>query len=236
MWTAFVIGLGAGIAATPHCLGMCGPFSLHLARSDGKGRTLVRLLAFVFGKTFTYVFLGTIAASLGAILFRTTALASLVPAMRLVVAIAIILIGLSMVGLKLPSMKCIKSSPEPGLFTSALGGLPARPGPAASLVLGLAVGFLPCPLPAGMLAVAAASHDLPSAIALMAGVGVGTAPGLVALGVFGAGIDRRFARVGMKLVGVVVVALGLMMLGRVTGLMPSAAHGQAPTCCGTHNK
>ena len=56
----FWIGIAAGLAATPHCAGMCGGFPLHLARAT-EGRPWVRQLLFLVGKTFTYSFLGALA-------------------------------------------------------------------------------------------------------------------------------------------------------------------------------
>jgi sulfite exporter TauE/SafE len=87
-----------------------------------------------------------------------------------------------------------------------------------------------------MLGIAALSHHLPSGIALMAGVGLGTAPGLLMVGLFGAGLNRSYARVGMRAAGVIVVALGLLTIGRATGIVhaKSAVNKVIPPCCGEH--
>jgi sulfite exporter TauE/SafE len=61
----------AGLAATPHCLGMCGGFPLHLAKAGGRGNVVFRQMLFVLGKAFTYMFLGTLAAAFGAIYLKT---------------------------------------------------------------------------------------------------------------------------------------------------------------------
>lgn len=234
MLGAFVVGLVAGLATTPHCLGMCGGFPLHLARSSRHRTAVLRQLLFVTGKSFTYVFLGTLAASLGAIVFKNTSLAAGAPYLRLAAGAITVFFGLLMLGFRLPTIKALQGVSDAGFVRGLFGGLFTSPSPLAAFVLGLGAGFLPCPLPMGMLAVAAASHSIPQGIALMAGVGLGTAPGLVALGLFGVGLDRRSAKVGMRAVGVVVIAIGLLTMGRASGIIAAhhpASHA-APSCCG----
>ncbi len=277
MLTSFLLGLGAGIAAAPHCLGMCGGFPIHLAKSpkSSAGRSIVRQLLFVGGKTLTYTFLGAMAAALGVVLFRDTRFSAWAPAMRIIAGSVTVLFGLVMLGVRLPRTKVLQSgvqscgdmgsaSPEcraqrgvskGGLsggrasirstdraYSALAGSVLARnifgpllvsPGPGAALALGLGVGFLPCPLPMGMLAAAAVSHSVRHGILLMMGVGLGTAPGLVAAGILGAGLDRRFRKVGMRAAGLVVLVIGLMTIGHATGVIatPHASHNPAPCCC-----
>jgi len=237
MWGAFVLGLGAGIAATPHCLGMCGGFPLHLAKSSRRGAALPRQVLFVAGKSLTYVFLGALAGALGVVLFKDTSLARLAPALRLAAGLAIVLFGVLMLGFRLPPIRALQGLAESPIIRGLFGALLVSPGPAAAFVLGLCVGFLPCPLPVGMLAVAAASHDVSRGMVLMAGVGLGTAPGLLAAGLFGVGLDRKLARAGMRAAGVIVLTLGLLTIGRATaGIIHSkagAAH-DVPPCCAGH--
>jgi sulfite exporter TauE/SafE len=71
----------------------------------------------------------------------------------------------------------------------------------------------------------------------MVGVGLGTAPGLLGVGLFGTGIfgaERRFARVGMRAAGVVVVTIALLTIGRASGIISDASpvNHVLPTCCG----
>ena len=238
MWTDFLLGLTAGIAATPHCLGMCGGFPLHLAKSSGERGVVLRQMLFVIGKSFTYVFLGTLAASLGLIVFKNTNLASYAPVLRLIAGLITVTFGLIMLGFRLPSIKPLQNISDTGFIRGLFGGLFSRPSPAVAFTLGLGVGFLPCPLPMGMLAVAAASHDIPQAVALMAGVGLGTAPGLLAVGLFGVGLDRKFAKIGMRAAGVLVLSIGLLTIGRTTGIIHKSnpINHTIPSCCQGHNK
>jgi sulfite exporter TauE/SafE len=119
------------------------------------------------------------------------------------------------------------------LFGGMLGGLLNRPSPSSAFVLGLAVGFLPCPLPLGMLAIAAASHNVPTGIALMAGVGLGTAPGLLAVGLFGSGLNWKLKKTGMRTAGVIVSVIGLLTVCRAIGGIPRShvVDSVVPSCC-----
>ena len=237
MWSSFVVGLIAGLATTPHCLGMCGGFPLHLAKSSKKGTVVLRQVLFVTGKMFTYIFLGTLAASLGAVLFKDTSFEAFAPAIRIAAGAITIAFGLLMLGFKLPSIRALQGVADASLVRGLFGALFTSPSPAAAFTLGLGVGFLPCPLPMAMLAYAAASHSVPHGMAVMAGVGVGTAPGLLAVGLFGAGLNRRFARVGMRLAGVVVLTIGLLTVGRASGLLGKLhATNASPSCCQATHK
>lgn len=235
MLTAFILGFGAGIAATPHCLGMCGGFPLHLAKPDATGSTALRQVLFVVGKSVTYVFLGALAAAAGVVLLRDTSFAQGAPALRVAAGAVTIAFGLAMLGARIPFRRERPKNEglSGGLVSGVLGGLLARPGPASALVLGLGVGFLPCPLPMGMLAAAAVSHSVLHGMALMAGVGLGTAPGLLAVGLFGVGIDRRFKKLGMRAAGVIVVCIGLLTICRATGVMARShvVDSVVPPCC-----
>jgi uncharacterized protein len=230
-----LMGLAAGIAATPHCLGMCGGFPLHLAKSSGRGVAALRQLMFVGGKAFTYVFLGALASAAGVVLLKNSHIAPAAPVLRVAIGVITVVFGLAMLGVRLPSIRAFRGMSDNGVVRRVLGGLINSPSPTAAFCLGLGVGFLPCPLPMGMLALSAASHSVPHGMAIMAGVGLGTAPGLLAVGLFGVGLNRKFAKVGMKLAGMVVLALGLLMVGRATGLVQhkgTAARALPPCCCG----
>lgn len=229
MWGLFVMGLAAGLAATPHCLGMCGGFPLYLAKPSSRGSVSVRLVLFVIGKTFTYVFLGTLAASVGAILLKTTSLSLAKPYLPLAAGGLTVVFGLVMLGLRLPRIKALSGLAGGEPSGGMLRGLLANPGRLSAFVLGLGVGFLPCPLPMAMLLVAAGSHSVPLGMAVMAGVGIGTSPGLIAAGLFGAGLNRSLARVGMRAAGAIVLAIGLLTIGHAVMALMNAQAGAA--CC-----
>jgi sulfite exporter TauE/SafE len=212
---------------------MCGGFSLYLSKSSSVRGGFVRGLLFVLGKMSTYAFLGALAAALGAIIFRNTPLEPYARLMRIGAGAITIAFGLAMLGLRFTALKMPRVI-DSGLIRSLFGGLSATRNPFAGLVLGLGAGFLPCPLPLGMLAIAAGSHSIPAGIALMVGVGAGTAPGLLAAGLVGAGLNRRFSQLGARAAGIVVLAIGILIVGRNVGIL-NHAHSIdkiVPSCCG----
>lgn len=233
MWSAFLIGLLAGFTAFPHCVGMCGGFFLHLSKTEAPGGSIIRQILFICGKTFTYIFLGILASSLGKVVFGNHSLSSVSFMLRISAGLLTVVFGLGMLGITLPSLPLRGKFHE---FTNSIEGLiklPAASGSSSAFVLGLGVGFLPCPLLMGMLSALVGLHDLLYGAALMAGVGLGTAPGLLVVGLLGAGLRHRFKMVGTRAVGVVVLAIGLLILGRTTGLVSGTSIDKVlPACCG----
>ena len=233
MWSAFLIGLLAGFAAFPHCVGMCGGFALYLSKPQNPRGSMTRQILFLCGKTFTYIFLGVLASSLGKALFNGNSLSSASFILRILVGLLTVVFGLAMLGITLPA------SPLNGKFqdlTKYIEGfikLPAGSGSISAFGLGLGVGFLPCPLLMGMLAALVGLHNLFYGAALMAGVGFGTAPGLLAVGLLGTGLSHKFKVIGTRAVGVVVLAIGLLIIGRTTGLVSGTPVDKVlPACCG----
>lgn len=234
MWSAFLIGLLAGFTAFPHCVGMCGGFMLYLSKPQNPRRFLLRQILFLCGKTFTYIFLGILASSLGRVIFKDNSLNNVSFIMRISVGILTVIFGLSMFGVKLPTFSFTKKLHEFVKSIEEFIKLPAGSGISSSFVLGLGVGFLPCPLLMGMLAALISVHNLLYGSLLMAGVGLGTAPGLLAVGLMGSGLHHRFKTIGTRAVGIMVLAIGLMIIGRTTGLVNGIPIDKAlPACCGS---
>lgn len=226
MWRLLLTGFVVGVAAIPHCLGMCGAFPLILSKRPEGYRSTAQQVAFVCGKCFTYVFLGALAGTAGIRLLGENAHPGWTVFLKLALGAVTITFGLAMLGLKIRQ----RWIPGSAIMQHVIGGLPKRNTAATAFLLGLGVGFLPCPLPMGMLAVAVASHDVLKGMALMAGVGLGTSPGLLVVGILGIGLNRRLGRIGMSFAGIVVIGIGLL---NVTRTINSIVHTGAPppACC-----
>ena len=236
MLSAFLMGLAGGAAASAHCAGMCGAFPLHLARSSQRAPVWVRLLLYVTGKAFTYAFLGALAGALGSGLVRSGLLPSSQKALAILAGAVILLFGLGMVGVKLPSLGHRFNAYDWGFVRSVYSHFFAHPGPASSFSLGLANGFLPCPITLAMLGMAAGSQSVAKGIVLMLGVGAGTVPVLAAVGAFGGLVNARWRRVGLRPAGVVVIVLGLMTILRTQELMHRGCHAGAGAPCCSHSE
>lgn len=242
MYTPFLVGLAAGLAAQPHCLGMCGGFPVYVAQSPR--RRTVRQALFIAGKLFTYVFLGGLAAFFGSVVLRAGVLPEARRLLSTLAGAAMALVALGMIGFRLPpvlrGVGAALSEPIRAVATPLLKGGE----PVSAFGLGMVVGFFPCPVTAALLLQCAAWHSVPTGLAAMAGMGVGTAPVLLAAGAFGAGLRwPRLRQVGLKVAAVVVLLLGLTTLARGSGLLPCCMHAnhaavgashsasQMPSCC-----
>jgi hypothetical protein len=99
----------------------------------------------------------------------------------------------------------------------------SRP-PGFPLVVGMAMGFLPCPLIYAGLAGAAASGSPGAGAAILAGVALGTLPALTLAAVFGTAAFRPGTRLFLaRAAGVLLVVTGLLTAGRGFGFRPG--HG-----------
>ncbi|MFB3881547.1 MAG: sulfite exporter TauE/SafE family protein [Armatimonadota bacterium] len=230
------LGLVAGLASTPHCIGMCGAFPLHLSTSGARGaeggdtRRLDvprALLPYLLGKTVSYAFLGALAGLLGQSVFRGGAGERWQSLFSYSLGAILLTAGLAMLGL-LPRLRPPEAlgrlwrAAEP-----AYRALLRAPGPGAALALGAATGFLPCPATFALCAAAAATHSISSGMTLLAGLGLGTAPALLAVGFSGTAARRRLTRLGLRGVASVVIVIGLVTLARPTGLLCRVLPGTA---------
>ena len=213
----------------PHCLGMCGAFPLHLSGSE---RPFSRQLCWHAGRIVTYVFLGFLFSG------------RVVPAAQNVLAVALglvmVVMGLLLMG-ALPSRFRAGETGE-GFFASFIRQIFRAPTGAGALTLGLATGFLPCPIVLGFLAFSAQSGSVLTGMAVMAAVGVGTVWSLLVLGLTGSLFSARLRRWGAVASGVVLVLLGAAtalratpafhhMLGCPVGVHRSADEPPACGCC-----
>ena len=232
------LGLVAGLASSPHCIGMCGAFPLHLSASAGphqeggsvrrrRGHGGQALLPYLLGKTVSYAFLGALAGLLGQSVFRSGSGARWQNAFSYLLGGVMLAAGIAMLGL-LPrvrppaALNRLWRAVEP-LYQALL----RAPGTGAALVLGAATGFLPCPATFALCAAAAATHSVSSGMALLAGLGLGTAPALLAVGFSGIAGGGRLRQLGLRGIGFVVILIGLTTVVRPTGLLCRLLPGKA---------
>jgi uncharacterized protein len=216
------IGLAGGALAFAHCLGMCGGFALHLSRSAGRWTLLGRQMLWHAGKTFTYVFLGAIAAFGGGALGRIPNLPSIQNILSYAAGSIIILMGLSLLGALPVFGRKPSTENRDGLFSSALQQFIREPTLPLSFVLGIATGFLPCPIVLGFLALSAQSGSVITGMSLMAAMGGGTIWSLLLLGLVGQFAAHRARRWSAIAGGVLLVILGAATLARGTELFHRA--------------
>jgi len=215
IWMALI----GGAAAFPHCMGMCGGFALHLAAGDRKTTVLMRQLLWHLGRIVTYVFLGALAGFFGSIVSL-----SKWPAVKdipgYLAGAIMVLMGLSVLGLFPSRRSGFRDSPDGGLFTSIFQQFFQTPSPHSALALGIANGFLPCPITISFLSLAAGSASVPLGMAIMAAMGLGTIWALLILGMTGHVIKARGKRWGAVMLGIALVTMGTWTILRKAKVLP----------------
>lgn len=231
LWIAF----GIGASAFAHCLGMCGPFALHLSRGPGRADVLVNQLLWHAGRITTYLFLGALAGGLSHAILRILTAAWVPKALAFSTGGVMILAGLALLGLR---ARLRPAGEGGGLIASLFGQLMGPPRPAGALALGLATGFLPCPIVLMGLALAVQGGTVPAGLAVMAALGAGTIWSLLLLGLAGRALAAGLRRWGAILAGSLILLMGLVTVLRGTeafhhllGCPPPAKAAPAPCCC-----
>ena len=217
--TLFMIGL----AGSSHCIGMCGGIATGLGFA-GRGAGGVSLvLAYNLGRIASYAVAGALVAGLG---YWGSSYLSLAPVLRAVAGVILILMALYLAGWWPVLVHLEKAGARVWQYIRPLGArfMPVT-GAGQALALGMVWGWLPCGLVYTALAYAAAQgHPLDGALA-MAAFGLGTAPAMVAGGVFSRSLVRFVqARAVRVVMAVVMLAVGLWTLYAVAShLQPGSA-------------
>lgn len=95
--------------------------------------------------------------------------------------------------------------------------------PSAALALGVANGFLPCPLVYAFAAAAVATGSVADAVLLMTAFGLGTVPAMVFMGAAGFLMTPAVRKWGVRFSGAFVLVIGLVTILR--GVVPGLLHG-----------
>ena len=217
IWLAF----STGLIGSTHCLGMCGGIvaSLALAKQGEDSRTrMFTQFIYNLGRILTYTFLGVVAGCIGPALdllsLRSTALWFLVGA-----NLFVILVGLSSAlrfrWLSISSLE----RPAGKLFSSPLKRAAASSSPCAAFPLGLILGFIPCGLVYGPLAIAGGSGSPLKGGAVMAALGLGTLPLMLVFGVASAAISGVLRDNLYRLTGFFMMLMGIAGLWRALAKM-----------------
>jgi hypothetical protein len=229
--TYYLLVFVAGMAGSFHCIGMCGGFACALGSGPhGRGAALVRHLLYNGGRVVTYVFIGVVAGSLGAVAAGSHAHGpglggSFDAGQRLLAIVAgllMIVMALQLFGLFQRLHGVLVGFGGSTLVVALRSLLQAR-GPAAPLAFGVINGFLPCPLVYAFAAQAASTAAPLPGFLTMAAFGLGTFPAMLLMGGIGTLLRPVWRRRGVWLAGTFILVLGLVTIGR--GLLPLAEHG-----------
>lgn len=191
------------MAASFHCIGMCGGIAgMHRLWVGASRSRTVHLLLYHGGRIGTYLSIGALFGAFGTLLLGTQRLLSLVTG---VVIIGISILALFFSPAKVPPLL-------EGLFASLFGWVRGRRGWTASLCFGIFHGLLPCSLVYAFAAKAASTGSVSAGIFTMISFGLGTVPALLfsakLLDLFSPAVRARFISAGslfLLIVGVVTL-------------------------------
>jgi uncharacterized protein len=222
---SLLAALVAGAAGSVHCLAMCGGLSGALglrARRNGAahGKAFVHSVVYQIGRIASYGIAGALVGAFGGVLqtafdFNRVALIARILAGIILIAAAI---GVLFKWRPLGRLELLG-----GRLWNRIAPL-ARAVPAdglhGSLLLGMIWGWLPCGLVYSMLLVAALAGSAFMGAATMLSFGAGTAPAVLAAGLFGGQVWRVAMARGLNF------AAGslLLVFGLVTMLGPLSLH------------
>jgi|JI10StandDraft_1071094.scaffolds.fasta_scaffold33721_2 sulfite exporter TauE/SafE len=219
-------------AASAHCLGMCGGLMVSVAARGERPGALRDFLLLQLGKGTSYAFLGALAGVLGAALTRSPFFVWTTRGLTLVAAIALASAGFTLMGFGRKAAGGFTAAAAPlwgRLFGPLLQSRPAG----FPVVVGLAMGFFPCPLVyAGVAAAAATLSPVKGALTLV-GVALGTIPALAMAAGATRAVDGasgiRWRGAMARVAGVVLILTAAVTLSRaVPGAHDQHAGHAAP--------
>lgn len=209
----------AGIAASGHCLGMCGGIAgaLAMRRPDATfGSKLALALAYNLSRITSYTAAGATAGLLGRTLLKAVDVAPLSIVFRVIAGLIMLAAAARLLfGWRL--LDPIESAGA-GLWrrVAPWAGRQGRSGGLGGAVgLGLAWGWLPCGMTYSMLLLAATTASVPMGAAVMFAFGLGTLPSMVTATVAFERIARSLSsRAALRNVaGMLLLGFGLWTAG-----------------------
>jgi len=216
----FSLVFALGLAASLHCVQMCGPivisYSVSMARCGALRReTILAHLSYNAGRVVTYAGLGALAGAAGSGIGMLGKMAGLASAARLISGAAMIVTGILM--LRVLPQKALVQVERRGViafFSRSIGRLLMSSRALGKFGLGLMLGFLPCGLVYGALLKAVeTARPLAGAMTMFA-FGMGTALALVAMGMASSLAGLRMGAWGNRVAGASILVAGGILVWR----------------------
>jgi len=218
--------LVAGLAGSLHCIGMCGPILLSFtqvfdaaARARGEEGTSARSDFFWYhaGRIWTYGVLGFLAGWAGQGVRDSSAHLGWQRPVSVLIGAVVVVTGVVLIGV-IPGLRLERLWSGCGVHklrgVSWFRALLEGPGRISKILLGAAMGLLPCGLVYAMLAVVATLPGPLHAALGMVVFGLGTLPALSAVLLAGRAVPQRWRVRGTRLAGVALILVGCWMTAR----------------------
>ncbi len=246
----------AGLAASLHCIGMCGPILLGFAqvferttltingqsiagdRSAQQTRSLIGDFAcYHAGRIWTYALLGFGAGLLGQGIRDSSAYLGLQFPLAIAISATVIVSGVLLLGvLPIGTINVWLAGCGAGKLTENkwLTKLTHNRGSIARLLLGVVMGLLPCGMVyTVLLVVVAMPTPLHSAVGMII-FGLGTLPSLTGVLLAYRVVPLRFRAHGSRLVAVIIIMAGAWMMARTLIVSSPSNHDSAYHTCHSH--
>ena len=220
MTLSLTVAFTLGLASTLHCMGMCGGIMTAMSLSmpnniqSNRGYSSFMNVAYNLGRVFSYTVAGALLGSLGYLTFGDNTQGYSYFVLQVIAAIILILIGLHVAGYfsSLNMIERMGGRLWQVLQPIAKAFFPVDSVPKA-LMVGAIWGWLPCGLVYSVLLWATTSADPIKAASYMLAFGLGTLPGMFAVGVAGSQFRSFMSRYSVrKLTGLCVIVFGLVAL------------------------
>ena len=227
----------AGLFASLHCIGMCGPIVLAYALPGAVDReptdrssTLALHMAYNGGRVLAYALLGALVGAAGMGLRAVSGIGDYVATIG---GALMIIAALCMLGL-LPIPRFLAEGPASGILRQVHRTLLTRRTKGSKLLLGVLTPLLPCGILYAMLFKAAADASALQGALTMAVYGIGMAPALMMMGSVTSILSGRVRRHAATLTACTIALMGVILLMR--GLHVPYLHwlmgggGHSPAC------
>ncbi len=227
-----------GLAASAHCLAMCGGISAALGvvtarRPDGKPRRNL-LAAYQLGRVVSYTLAGLLFATIAGSAIAWLDDATVRTTLRMITALVLLAGALVAFGVLRDTGHAIGRVVWPRLAPLGRKLIPVTTAPRA-IAFGMLWGWMPCGFVYTVLMIATLSLDPLRGAATMAAFGIGTVPALL-LGALGA---QKLAKVAARApvrqsAGVVLLASAALTFASPWIGEASWLHALVPIDCATH--
>jgi sulfite exporter TauE/SafE len=211
-----------GFLGTGHCIGMCGPLVVALPGQTGR---FSGHLAYHTGRLITYAMIGAMMGGAGSGLIHLATYLGGNPMLwvtrmqvgiSLMAGLCLLFFGLSRLGfIAEPDWLAIASPNRLPGWHSLISKAGDQRGNRDLLFMGLLLGGLPCGLSYAAFAKALAGASMLSGAFMALVFGLGTLPGLLAIGAGAALLLHRFRQQADIMAGLIMLGMAAILLARV---------------------
>ncbi len=207
-----------GLLGTGHCIGMCGPLVVAL---PGQTQRMSAHLAYHAGRLITYTMIGALMGAAGSGMLRLASVVGGDPmiwvsrvqmGISLVAALFLLFFGLSRMGfLSEPRWLAIAAPHRMPGWRGLISKAADLRSNQDLFLMGLMLGGLPCGLSYAAFARALAGGGVLPGASMALIFGIGTLPGLLAVGIGAAVFFNRYRRVADILAGLIMLGMAAVM-------------------------